>query len=118
MERRLWSQLRLLELPGGHFRRQAPVGPYFADFAHFATRTIVEVDGDQHGRPAGQRHDAIRTRYLQTQGFFVQRFANYEVRENLDGVVETIFLAIAERSTGQIALTSSETTETIGARSC
>jgi very-short-patch-repair endonuclease len=32
-ERKLWWHLRHLSLEGTHFRRQATIGPYFADFA-------------------------------------------------------------------------------------
>ena len=95
-ERRLWRQLRLLELQGGHFRRQVPIGPYFADFAHHGARLIVELDGAQHGLPAGQRHDAVRAAYLEGAGYRILRFWNGEVVENLDGVVETILAALPE----------------------
>ncbi len=89
----------MLELPGGHFRRQAPIGPYFADFAHHGARLVVELDGAQHGLPTGQRHDAIRDAYLDAAGYRVLRFWNDEVVENLDGVVETILAAILANST-------------------
>jgi very-short-patch-repair endonuclease len=32
-ERKLWWRLRELSPEGSHFRRQATIGPYFADFA-------------------------------------------------------------------------------------
>jgi very-short-patch-repair endonuclease len=32
-ERRLWWHLRSMKTKGVHFRRQATIGPYFADFA-------------------------------------------------------------------------------------
>ena len=95
-ERRLWAQLKQLELPFGHFRRQVPIGPFFADFAHLGLKLIVELDGGQHGMPAAQAHDAARTAYLAEQGCTVLRFWNHEVSDNLDGVVETIFRAIQD----------------------
>jgi very-short-patch-repair endonuclease len=93
-EKRLWLHLKQMELPGGHFRRQAPMGPYFADFVHFDCKLVIELDGGQHGLPHAADHDARRTAYLETQGFRVLRFWNHELTENLDGVVETIFRAI------------------------
>ncbi|SEC66006.1 Very-short-patch-repair endonuclease [Rhizobiales bacterium GAS188] len=96
-ERRLWNALRLIELPQGHFRRQAPVGPYVADFAHHGLRIVVELDGDQHGRLEGLRRDARRTAYLAQEGYRVVRFWNHEVAENLDGVIETIIAIVADR---------------------
>ena len=44
-ERKLWRALRS-KLSQFKWRRQMPVGPYFADFACFAEKLIVEVDGD------------------------------------------------------------------------
>ena len=99
-EKRLWLQLKQLELPGGHFRRQAPMGPYFADFVHFGCKLVVELDGGQHGMPDGIQRDAKRTAYLEAQGFQVLRFWNHEIRENLDGVVETIFRTVHANPTG------------------
>jgi very-short-patch-repair endonuclease len=93
MERKLWAQLKLLDIHG-HFRRQSPVGPYFADFAHHHCRLIVELDGDQHGETKAQQHDAKRAAYLEARGYRVLRFWNNEVQENLDGVIETIFAAL------------------------
>ena len=45
-ERRLWALLRRKKLAGYRFRRQAPVGPYIADFFCPAARLIIEVDGN------------------------------------------------------------------------
>jgi very-short-patch-repair endonuclease len=95
-ERRLWNELRLIEWPQGHFRRQAPLGPYFADFVHHGLRIVVELDGDQHGLAAAFRRDALRTGYLAEQGYRVIRFWNHEVMEALDGVIETILALAAE----------------------
>ncbi|MBV8763817.1 MAG: DUF559 domain-containing protein [Hyphomicrobiales bacterium] len=97
-ERRLWRALRLVELPKSHFRRQAPIGPYVADFANHSLRLVIELDGEQHGHVAGLRHDDRRTAYLNEHGYHVLRFWNNEVKENLDGVVETILSVVAQRS--------------------
>lgn len=96
-ERRLWLHLRQLPVEGS-FRRQAPIGPYFADFANHALRIVVELDGDQHGLPEGRRHDLIRDAFLTQAGYRVLRFWNNELAHNLDGVVETIFRACADQA--------------------
>jgi very-short-patch-repair endonuclease len=95
-ERKLWNALRLLDLPPGHFRRQAPIGPYVADFAHHGLRLIVELDGDQHGRPEGLAKDTRRTAHLSALGYRVMRFWNHEIADDCDGVVETILAHAAE----------------------
>jgi very-short-patch-repair endonuclease len=94
-EKRLWQALRLLEIDG-HFRRQVPIGAYFADFAHFGAKLIVEIDGGQHGFAAQQQYDEARTGLLARAGFRVLRFWNHEVSDNLEGVVETILHALAQ----------------------
>ena len=88
-ERTLWKALKLLSIDG-HFRRQAPIGPYFADFAHHGLRLIIELDGGQHGMPDGKRRDQIRTRYLEAAGYRLLRFWNTDVDRNLEGVMHTI----------------------------
>jgi very-short-patch-repair endonuclease len=51
-ERALWRMLRGGQLGGIKFRRQAPIGPYIADFACHAPRIVVECDGGQHAESA------------------------------------------------------------------
>ncbi|WP_246720909.1 DUF559 domain-containing protein [Methylocystis sp. H4A] len=93
-ERRLWTQLRQLEINNVHFRRQAPIGPYFADFACHRTRIVVELDGEQHGFDAEALRDEKRTRFLEISGYRVLRFWNHEVLRNLESVVDTICAAL------------------------
>ncbi|MDZ4253913.1 MAG: endonuclease domain-containing protein [Sulfuritalea sp.] len=85
-ERKLWSRMSAHQL-GAHFRRQAPLGSYVLDFACFAARVVVEVDGGQH---ADSEKDRVRDAWLKAQGFKVLRFWNNEVLQNIDGVLETI----------------------------
>lgn len=93
-ERKLWMQLRQLEFAGGHFRRQAPIGPYYADFACHRTRIVIEIDGGQHGFDDERLRDETRTRFLETNGYRVLRFWNHEVLRNLESVVDTICAAL------------------------
>jgi very-short-patch-repair endonuclease len=86
-EKKLWRALRS-KLPQYKWRRQMPVGPYFADFACFAERLIVELDGGQHA--AAAEKDAARTGFLAAQGYRVLRFWNNDVLSNTDGVLHRI----------------------------
>src|SRR6185437_5317753 len=47
-EKKLWRYLRQPPFKAHHFRRQATIGPYFADFASHQAKIVVEVDGSQH----------------------------------------------------------------------
>jgi very-short-patch-repair endonuclease len=92
-EWRLWYRLRSRQLLGHKFRRQVPIGPYFADFACLEARLVVEVDGEHHGDQLV--YDARRDRWLSELGFRVLRFWVVEVDENLEGVIETIVDALS-----------------------
>ena len=65
-EKKLWQHLRQPPFKQYHFRRQATIGPYFADFASHQARIVVEVDGGQH---SGSTSDEARTRYLEAKGY-------------------------------------------------
>jgi very-short-patch-repair endonuclease len=89
-ERLLWSKLRDRRLDSYKFRRQHPVGPFFADFACIECRVIVELDGGQHYDDEGARRDAARTTLLKEHGFDVLRFSNSEVLLETDAVLHVI----------------------------
>ncbi len=94
-EVRLWVQLRMMRADGVHFRRQAPLLGFYLDFICFKHRLIVEVDGSQHADDNRQiDHDAMRDAILARAGFRTLRFWNSDINENLDGVVQTIQLAL------------------------
>jgi very-short-patch-repair endonuclease len=93
-EVRLWRHLRRLPMLGSHFRRQVPIGPYVADFACMAARLIIEVDGAQHEEAAVKARDALRTQWLEREGYRVLRFWNNELIENMEGVLEAIHVAL------------------------
>jgi very-short-patch-repair endonuclease len=83
-ERKLWLLLRDRRLGGAKFRRQAPVGPYIADFICLHRKLIVEVDGGQHFE---NQHDAERDRWLATEGYLVIRYSNIDILKNSEGVL-------------------------------
>ena len=86
-ERLPWRALRDA-LPDWHWRKQVPLGPYFADFASHSAKLIIELDGGQHA--TSTQSDSDRTRFLEMQGFRVMRFWNNDVIGNVEGVVESI----------------------------
>jgi very-short-patch-repair endonuclease len=90
-EKKLWQHLRQPPFKQHHFRRQATIGSYFADFASHQAKIVIEVDGGQH---SGSASDEIRTRYLEANGYRVLRFWNNDVLQNVSGVLLTIDTAI------------------------
>src|SRR5690242_14027902 len=90
-ERKLWWHLRRLPMETGHFRRQATIGRYFADFACHQHRLVIEVDGGGHGEERQAAADAERTAYLNSRGYRVLRFWNNEVLQQIDGVMSAIY---------------------------
>ena len=88
VELMLWSRLRRQQLEGHRFRRQAPIGPYIADFACFQARLLIEIDGPSHDDRV--EYDRRRTAWLVRGGFRVLRFAADDVLSRLDDVLETI----------------------------
>ena len=62
----------------------------------FESKLIVELDGNQHAEQVD--YDEARTRWLQTQGYHVERYWNYDVLVNCNAVVSEIWaLATARR---------------------
>ena len=93
-ERRLWWHLRDLKTQGAHFRRQATIGPYFADFACHECKLVVEVDGGGHAGVEQVTADKVRTRFLETEGYRVLRFWNNEVLNDTEAVMTVIYNAL------------------------
>jgi very-short-patch-repair endonuclease len=92
-ERRLWKLLRDRKLEGLKFRRQVPIGPYFADFVCLSCRIIVEADGPLHD----EDHDAKRDAWLASQRFLVLRFPNRIIEGDPQGVFAAVLAAAKNR---------------------
>jgi very-short-patch-repair endonuclease len=93
-EVKLWVRLRELRELGFHFRRQSPIARYVVDFECRRRRLVVEVDGMQHGFDRGRTRDLVRDQALKQLGYRVLRFANPDIEQNMDGVLEVIRLAL------------------------
>ena len=90
-ERVLWQALRDRQIGGCKFRRQHPVGRYFADFACIEAMLIVELDGGQHFSDEGMEADIRRTADLNALGYQVLRFTDREVLVEREAVRLSIF---------------------------
>ena len=96
-ERRLWSALRDRRLLGLRFRRQHPVGPYYADFACCELKIIVEADGAHHHEARQKSYDQRRTRYLEAQGYVVIRFNNASIMRHVTACIAQIEAVARQR---------------------
>jgi very-short-patch-repair endonuclease len=92
-ERRLWSELReFRRLYGVHVRKQAPIGPYVADFVIHEHCLVIEVDGEHHLTPVGIARDRIRDEWFASQGYRVIRLNTGELSDSFEGcVVEILY---------------------------
>ena len=71
-------------MTGVKFRRQHPIGRYYADFACVSRKLVVEIDGDHHAFQV--EADARRTSALAQEGWRVVRFAANEAVSNPEGI--------------------------------
>ena len=95
-EQALWKRLRNRQLAGCKFRRQVPLGKYIVDFVCFERKVVIEVDGGHHQEQVSS--DAVRTTWLESQGFQVLRFWNHEVLADTEAVQEALLVALQESS--------------------
>ncbi len=94
-ERKLWWYLRRLPTEETHFRRQATIGPYLADFACHERRLVIEVDGGGHAERDRMIADAARTEFLNSRGYRVLRFWNNDVLNDIDAVMIAVYEAMS-----------------------
>ena len=87
-ERVCWELIRAHRMEGIKFRRQHPIGPYFADFACVSKGLVIEIDGIHHDDKL--EADARRTALIESMGWRVVRFSAVEVLQNPDGIWATI----------------------------
>jgi very-short-patch-repair endonuclease len=95
-ERALWKHLRLRQQGGYKFRRQQHLGQYIVDFVCLKKRLVIEVDGGQHTEQT--KDDALRTAWLESQGFRVMRFWNNQVLQEMEAVKLAIWEALNSSS--------------------
>jgi len=94
-ERKLWRALRNRGLESLRFKRQVPIGPWFADFCCHGCKLVVELDGYHHA--GTKERDDRRTAWLEREGYRVIRFWNGDVFTSFDAVLEEIVRVARER---------------------
>ncbi len=93
-EKKIWFEfLRKLDIP---INRQKVIDNYIVDFYCSKANLVIEIDGDTHYSDEEIEYDKKRTTRLETLGFKVIRFNNYDIINNFDNCAEAI-LSIFER---------------------
>ena len=96
-ERTLWRHLRNRNFDDYKFRRQHPIDPYILDFYCPPAKLAIELDGSGHGYQPRETRDRAREEFLAREGILVIRFWNHQVSEELDSVLQVIWLALEAR---------------------
>lgn len=91
----LWKVLSGKGFEGAKFRRQHIIGQFIADFACLGKNLVVELDGHHHSLPPVSEDDAIRTEYLNEEGYRVIRFTNEQVLHHLEDTLSQIRSALS-----------------------
>ena len=76
-ERHLWYDF-LSHLPLT-IHRQMVIGPYIVDFCIPKKKTVIDIDGFQHGKTKNMISDRIRDEWLASQGYRVLRYSNRRI---------------------------------------
>lgn len=97
-EKLLWLKLRNKQILGLQFYRQKPILNFIVDFYCPAANLVIECDGSQHYTEDGLEADRVRDEALVQLGLKVLRFDNGHVLNQLDNVVEQIFISIKSES--------------------
>ena len=87
-ERKLWYNF-LKDFPVT-VHRQHNIGNYIVDFYIAEMKTVIEIDGLQHGDPELAEKDAARDADLAALGITVLRYSNQDINRNFTAVAEDI----------------------------
>ena len=90
----IWNHLRNRELKDFKFRRQHVIEPYIVEFVCFQLNLIIEIDGGQHMDAVD--YDQKRDSFLKSKGFKILRYWNNDVYNNIEGVLEDIWLNLKQ----------------------
>ena len=84
----LWKVLKGKQMRGYDFHRQKPIDKYIVDFYCHDLFLAIEIDGVSHFGKA--EYDEQRQSRLESLGVHFLRFADSDVKTNLDSVIGAI----------------------------
>ena len=84
----LWKHFKGKQMCDFDFHRQKPLDNYIVDFFCNELMLAIEIDGDSHiGK---EKYDEVRQNKLEGLGIKFLRFADLDVKKNMNGVLEII----------------------------
>jgi very-short-patch-repair endonuclease len=90
-EKKLWQHLKGKQMLGYDFDRQKPLDNYIVDFFCHDLMLAIEVDGETHFDNEGRTNqDKQRQQCLEDLGINFLRFTNEDVKQNINGILETV----------------------------
>ncbi len=96
----MWYELLSGRQFGGYqFLRQRIIDQYIVDFFCKELRLVIEIDGKTHDFDDVRQNDVVREKRLQSLGYSVVRFSDWEVLNNLGEVAEMLSTKIAQVKT-------------------
>ena len=84
----LWQRLKGKNMLEFDFHRQKPLDNYIVDFFCNDLNLVIEIDGITHDFKMDK--DKIRQIKLENYGIKFLRFTEKDVRQNLEGVIQSI----------------------------
>ena len=86
----LWNQLKKKQIMGFDFDRQRPIDEYIVDFYCKDLMLVIEIDGSSHALDEVKTHDSRRQDRLESIGVRFLRFNDFDIKENMPYVLETL----------------------------
>ncbi len=90
----LWRKLKGKQMGGYDFHRQKPIDNYIVDFFCSELMLAIEIDGRSHEYKVLEDRD--RQNRMESLGVHFLRFADFEVKKDIDNVVRIIEAKINE----------------------
>ena len=97
----IWKHIKGAKIEGVKFRRQHPIPPFIVDFAAVEIGLIIEIDGATHISEDELQSDKSRENYLKAKGFEIIRIRNFDIYNNLGGILEYLGKRVWELKTSQ-----------------
>lgn len=94
----LWKQLKGKQMLGYDFDRQRPIDQYIVDFYCKDLMLAIEIDGETHNIKGADIKDSQRQQRLEGLGVRFLRFTDWDVKQNMEGVLQTIERWILENT--------------------